>query len=560
MLLTASISVISCFSSLFIDKILAGRLFGEDALASITVFSSFLSICFCISSCISVGSLVCYTYNIGMMKKERASDFFSQGIIMSVIAGLVIFFLFLGLRLTWVPDANVSAAVVGYLDDFSWWFLVYAMLTPLYMTLRDLVYADGDNLVTKVSLAVLLGGNILISIIASSYMGLAGVSFGTAMATLLAILTLLRHFLRDGNSLSFHLHLKWRDVFAVFRYSAVEAYEYFLLALLLAILYVFFTCRYGSEMLVVLSVMFDVIELSIIFGGVWQAAEPIVNIFRGEENTLGVAKMMKSVNLSLLIVGGLSAVLLFVFAPLVAMLFNVHSEELLAQVVFAIRVISVAAMASCFLKVYACYYLHENPWLALFIVTMHIFVCPLSMMFLFDALGGLKLVWFGLAISPFVAMAIVSVCILCRYGKAEYPLLLEKVDKKILMFDARLDPAGVMELRNKIAYFVKLHGICRQSQMRLMLLIEEMGMHAVTVNAPYIPVCEVTLFIDDEGVVVIYKDDGKILDMTDLEQEITNLRSFVLTSLMASQRMKSYLLTLSINRLVFKFPRNEVVA
>lgn len=559
MLATASVSVFSCFSTLLIDKILAGRFFGEDALASITLFSSILSICFCVGSCIAVGSLVCYTFNMGMMKKERASDFFSQGIILSVIAGVIICLLLFGFRQTWNPD-SMSPSVFGYLNDFSGWFFVYAMFTPLYMTLRDLIYADGDTLITKISLGVLLCGNVLISIVACSYIGFAGVSFGSAVATALAILTLFLHFFRKNNTLSFHFHLKWRDTIAVFRYSAVESYEYLLLALLLAVLCFFFTHSYGSEMLVVLSILFDVIELSVIFGGVWQAAEPIINIFRGEENTLGVAKLMKVVNIALLKEGSLCAILLFIFAPLVAKVFNVQTEELLTQVVFAIRVICVAALASCFLKVYASYYLHEKPWLALFIVSMHVFVSPLLMVLLFDALGGLDFVWFGLALSPFVALVVVSLLILRRYGKADFPLLLEKVNKKILMFDAQLTQAGVMELRNKVGYFVKMHGICRQSQMRLMLLIEEMGMHAVTENAPYVPLCEVTLFFDDEGVVVIYKDDGKILDMTDLEQEITNLRSYVLTSLMASQQIKSYLLTMSFNRLVFKFPRDESVA
>ena len=51
------------------------------------------------------------------------------------------------------------------------------------------------------------------------------------------------------------------------------------------------------------------------------------------------------------------------------------------------------------------------------------------------------------------------------------------------------------------------------------------------------------------------KDDGKIMDLTDLEQSVTGLRAYLVNMFMTVQREKQYLLTSNYNRHVFRFDR-----
>ena len=62
--------------------------------------------------------------------------------------------------------------------------------------------------------------------------------------------------------------------------------------------------------------------------------------------------------------------------------------------------------------------------------------------------------------------------------------------------------------------------------------------------------------IFQEKVICVMKDNGVLQDMTDLEMVVSDLRAYFVTALMAYQREKLYMLTMSYNQHVFRFDRD----
>ncbi len=57
------------------------------------------------------------------------------------------------------------------------------------------------------------------------------------------------------------------------------------------------------------------------------------------------------------------------------------------------------------------------------------------------------------------------------------------------------------------------------------------------------------------SMLLIERDSGVIFDLTDPDQEISGLSSFILSGLMGSHREKSYLTTTGCNRNMMRFQR-----
>jgi hypothetical protein len=86
-------------------------------------------------------------------------------------------------------------------------------------------------------------------------------------------------------------------------------------------------------------------------------------------------------------------------------------------------------------------------------------------------------------------------------------------------------------------------------------MIEELGMEIYQHNNGKTVYIEFALVFRNDHVLLVCKDDGKRIDMTDLEQSINDLRMYLINMFMAAQQEKKYLPTANYNRYTFKFER-----
>ena len=557
MLFTASISVCAETLNILVDKIVAAQFLGEKALASITFFTPLFSTVLFVSAVVMVGSLVCYSFEIGKMQKARADQFFGQSIILSFASGLILAGVFTIIRGILLRNSSIDAELLGYVDGFYTWFIWFSFLIPVNNVLQEMVYIDGDTRTCNLSYAALLVGNTIFSILFCRFMGIEGVALGTLVSVLLSISVLCTHFFKKSNTLKFVWHLKPKDIASVFRFSLAESSEFLMFALFSTALNYYFIRNFGFGELPVLSMVYEIVELSVFFNGIWMAAEPLVNTYRGEKNSKGIMRSMQFVNRTAMKEALLASVLLFIAAPLVISVFHIHSEGLKDTAIFAVRACAIGFLPLAFSKIYANYHVHENPFISLAFITLAMFVTPFMSIAALTAFFGQKALWVGFAVSPFIAFALGCLLQVALYGREKFPLMIEHPKDMANWFitDTMLTPENLLKFRDRMGRIMDSKGVNTIIRTRVMLLIEELGMEIHQHNNGKAVYFEFALVFRPDHLLLICKDDGKRIDMTDLEQSITDLRMYLINMFMAAQQEKKYLPTANYNRYAFKFER-----
>lgn len=205
---------------------------------------------------------------------------------------------------------------------------------------------------------------------------------------------------------------------------------------------------FGEKYFPVLSVMYGITELTTIFDGVAQAAEPICNIYLGENNTDGIQKIMSVAIKTSFAEGIVAAVLLFVLNSRVAEIYNITSTDLLEMADISIRIYAPAMVFFSILYLFEMYYLiTAHMALSATITLLKSFLMPVSLTMLFVKLFGINGMWLGFLFAPIVTFIFFSVFIFLRH-KNSFPLLLKKND--IVSFDIVLTKEKIMELRDLI--------------------------------------------------------------------------------------------------------------
>lgn len=557
MLFTASVSVCAEFVNVFIDKVVAAQFLGDTALAAISFFTPLFSFIFFMSAVVMVGSLVCYSIELGRMNKEKADRFFGQSLILSFIVGVFMVVLFSAGKGIMFGVMDVEPELLNYVNEFYGWFLGLAFIIPLNNTLQEMVYVDGDTGTCKASYAALLLGNLVLSCIFCRFMGMSGIALGTLLSVMLSIIVLCTHFARKNNSLRFVWHFNMRDSMSVIRFSIAEACEFFFFALFAGLMNLYFVANFSSDRITVLSVVYEIVELSVVFNGIWMAAEPLINIYRGEDNDRGVLQVMRFVNWTVLKESLLATAILLFCAPLLTHVFHIRSEELAGEMAFAIRACAVGLCPLALVKIYAAFHVHEKPVLSFIFILFVMFLSPVVCVMGAGALWGGEYVWLGFGAAPFLAMGLCAGVQVLIYGRARFPLLLEHLTVADYwhMHDMLLTPENLIAYRDSVGELLKRKSVNEMSVVKAMLLLEEMGMSVYERNAGRRVFVEFAVLLREKDFVLVIKDDGKIMDLTDLEQSVTGLRAYLVNMFMTVQREKQYLLTSNYNRHVFRFDR-----
>ena len=185
------------------------------------------------------------------------------------------------------------------------------------------------------------------------------------------------------------------------------------------------------------------------------------------------------------------------------------------------------------------------------------FVSPLISIVTLGSLLGPKAFWVGFSISPFIAFALGCLLQIAAYGREKFPLMIEDPKDMANWFitDTKLSPESLLMFRDRMGRIMERRNVNANTRMRVMLMIEELGMEIYQHNNGKTVYIEFALVFRNDHVLLICKDDGKRIDMTDLEQSINDLRMYLINMFMAAQQEKKYLPTANYNRYTFKFER-----
>jgi len=558
MLITGTFAMAMVYIMMLSSNIIAGLMIGKDAVAAINIVAPLISVSMAISLCVSEGTSVLYSRAIGKMKRDRADKLYGMGVIVNTILAIVIPVFIFVFKNIYLNQSGVTGDILKLAREFYFFLPLECALLIFCTYFGQMVYNDGDEKVVSISYFLQFFGNICLSIVFAKLFGIRGIMMGTCAGNLLALISLLFHSSSKANTLKFVYYFNFKELIRAIKYSITDGLYYFLWGVVDYVLISFISRNFGEEYLVLLAVAVSLIEFSVVFDGIGMAIQPLIGVYLGEKNHLLIRRLMKDTVLTAIIEGVIATVIVYIFAPFFARLFGINDPTLMEPAVIAIRIMCSAFVANALFMLETSYYLYtDHIWFAVVATFLKDGILYMILPLLFGSLIGINGIWIGFALAPVLAIILSMLCLYFYFGKKKFPWILENMDHEIVVMDDLLSLDSIADVSEAIHEQFEKHGYDRKIAMKARLFAEEIFSTIREKNEDKKVIIEVSLLYDDDSVRLIFRDSGKIFDITDPDLEITSISSLLLNKLLSMKEEKDYIPTTGYNKNVLRFYKNE---
>lgn len=559
MFLSGTFTKAVMYIMLLCDSIIAGYFIGESGVAAINAITPVTGIVTFFGDLVSTGVGIVFTREIGAMRKKRADEIYGQGLIISISIGLMSALIILLMQDIYFSANGITGDILGYALEYYRLVPINAFLTIVIFYLEQMVYSDGDELCNNICYGFQIGGNIVLSIILTYFLGMTGIILGSVIGNTLGILVCCWHYFRKGNTLHFVWHLSFRDFLLTSRYSIVDSSVYLCWALMDYVMLGFVSRNYGASGLVTLAVVVSLIEFSVVMDGVGMAMQPLIGTYFGEKNHQLIKRVMKAGIKAALIEGVVATGLICIFAKQFCGLFGITGGAALAPSILAIRIVSLGFVFCSTVSLTTSYYmLIDRIGMSVCISCLQngllYIVLPITGSILF----GINGMWIGFVGAPMLTLACALLFVYLRFGKDNFPFLLKSIDSEIEVIDDVLTGENAVAISKTISESIRAHQYSKAEANKAALFVEEICLTILEKNnqSKKPVLIEFSLFFEQDSVLVIQRDSGELFDITDPEFKIGGLSGFVLSGLMeAHKEEKAYLVTTGYNRNIIRFSR-----
>ena len=547
LLLAGSFTVLANYFVRLSDSVVAGNMLGPDALAGINLVSPILAGVSFFSGLVSTGMATNYSLAMGRCEKIRAQQFFMQALWMILAVGGLLTGLLFFWREAFVSYMNASPEISAHTLSYLSWAWVGIVPDCLMGLLIMLGYADGDVKLCTAAYMANFVVNLFVSIFCIQLgTGAAGCSIATVVADFSSIAIMMTHFFRKSNSFRPVRHFSLWDSWRIVEASFGDAAAFLCDGLLFFFVNKYVILNFGSSVLPVVGVATALWGFLEFFNGIGVAIQPIVTVYYGEGNLKSVRRVM-SAAMKVAVLEGVVFMVFFGFFPhLVTSMVGIHEPELVHQSEIAIRFMCGGFIALAFAGLFNSYYMFvERATLAGAATFLCYLIMPVSCVAV-GSLFGIEGVWAGMGAGPFAGILVTACIILPTAGAKVFPLLLPRDrDEKMHIFNLQLTNEEIVKTSRQVG---ELPGV----PVRAALMVEEVFMAVKDRNRGKKLLGEVTVDLNN-GVRMILRDDGEIFDITNADQQISSLRSFLVASIMEQQKGRLNLVTTGFNRNVFEF-------
>ena len=558
MLISGTFTKAVMYLMLLSDSIIAGFFIGESGVAGINAITPVTAIITFFGDLVSTGVGIVFTREVGAMKKRRADEIYGQGLIISIGIGLLSALLIILLQNAYFSMSGVTGYILDKALQYYRFVPINAFLTIVIFYLEQMVYSDGDELCNNICYGFQIGGNIICSVILTKYLGMTGIILGSVIGNSLGILTCLWHFFRKKNTLHFVWHLSFKDFLLTSRYSIVDSSVYICWGLMDFVMIGFVSRNYGNQGLVTLAVVVSLIEFGVVMDGVGMAMQPLIGTYFGEKNHKLIKRVMKSGIKAAVIEGAAATALIWIFARQFCGMFGVTDEAALSSAIPAIRIVSLGFIFCSTVSLTTSYYMLIDriamaTCIACFQNGLLYILLPIAGSLIF----GINGMWAGFIAAPILTLICAMLFVYLRFGKDNFPFLLNDMDSEIIVMEDTLTPESATELSRQVAGNLASHRYPKEIVNRAALFTEEIGLTILESNkqAKKPLLIEISIFYEADKVVIIERDSGKLFDLTDPDNQIKGLSGFTLSGLMEAHDEKAYLVTTGYNRNVIRFSR-----
>lgn len=558
MFLSGTFTKAVMYIMLLCDSIIAGHYIGASGVAAINAITPVTGIVTFFGDLVSTGVGIIYTRERGAMRKNRADEIYSQGLIISITIGLISAITIFLIQNVYFSVNGITGEILGQSLKYYRFLPINAFLTIVIFYLEQMVYSDGDELCNNICYVFQIGGNIVCSIVLAKYYGMKGIILGSILGNGLGILTCCWHYFRKCNTLHFVWHFSIKDFFLTSKYSIVDSSVYLCWGLMDYVMIGFVSGHYGESGLITLAVVVSLIEFSVVLDGVGMAMQPLIGTYFGEKNHRLIKRVMKAAIKAALVEGVVATLLICIFAKQFCGLFGIKGSEALEPSMQAIRIVSIGFTFCSAVSLMTSYYmLIDRIRMATCFACLQNGLLYILLPILGSTLFGINGMWVGFVIAPVLTLIISLGFVYLRFGNDNFPFILKSMDSEIDVIDDTLTTENVVALSKKVGNSLEAHQYSQADVARVRLFVEEVGIAIIDKNSQKkkAPLIEYSLFYEEDSVLIIERDSGELFDLTNPDNPIEALNVFVLDALMESHKEKAYLVTTGYNRNIIRFQK-----
>ncbi len=560
MLISGTFTKAVMYLMLLSDSIIAGHFIGASGVAGINAITPVTAVVTFFGDLVSTGVGIVFSREVGAMRKDRADRIYSQGLIVSVGIGLLSALLILVLQNAYFKASGVTGDILENALEYYRLVPINAFLTIVIFYLEQMVYSDGDELCNNICYGFQIGGNIVCSVILTRFLGMTGIILGSVIGNTLGILTCFWHYFRKENTLRFVWHLSFRDFLLTSRYSIVDSSVYICWGLMDYVMIGFVSGRFGETGLIALAVVVSLIEFGVVMDGVGMAMQPLIGTYFGERNHQLIKRVMRSAVKAALIEGLAATALIWAFTRQFCALFGITGGEALTPSISALRIVSLGFTFCSMVSLTTSYYmLIDRIGMATCIACFQNGLMYILLPVLGALAFGMGGMWAGFVAAPILTLVCAYLYVYLRFGRDNFPFLLKDMETEIEVMDDTLTPETAAGLSNRVKSSLLAHQYMKKTADKAALFVEEIGLTILERNrqAKKPVLVELSLFFEEDSVLVIERDSGVLFDLTESDVQVGGLSSFLLSGLMKAHKDKAYLITTGYNRNMIRFPRER---
>ena len=539
------------------DTVLAGHLFGDDALAGVNLVAPAASFVLFLSTLVTGGAMISRSIAVGKGDRKEMDLCCSTGLWASLAVAVGLGLMFLGTDAC-LAAMGVTGAARGTAADYCRGYWLVAALTPINFLAYDLCSTDGGHRCCRIASVSNIVLKLAAAIPFARMFGVAGLALSTALGLAVGVVIMAFHLRSDANTLRFAGGFSLRTFLSGVRFSVLDQLFLFGDALKMLTVNAFVISCLGERFLPVVPAFTAVSTLQLIQYATAVSAQPLVDVYLGEGNNRRVKTVARMGIAVTFACGFLPAAALLAFPGIVPSFIGLTDPGLLPGACTAVRIAAVFLPISLVCGFMDSFYIYTERFaLSVVFILMDSCIAPIllgvGLGWMFAANG----LWLGLASAPAVVLAGVVAFACARYGNP-YCLPSER-DALTFVFDLELEARGIVALSERVTDILKAHGRYSGDAVKAPLVVEEALMLVFVRNAGRRVLAEVTLDLN-HGVSLTLRDDGEIFDLTDADAGVTSLRAYLVSNVMSSVRTKFNLVTMGENRSRFHFTEGSACA
>ena len=556
LIVASSLTMAVSFLMLLIDTILAGNILGENAISAVNIVTPIYAFANFIAGIIGLGTAYAYSEALGRYDKNQADKLWGQSVILSIASGVIMMALMMLFRDDYFDFMGVSQAVRIHAESYWLYEQFVVLLAPILYLLLTMITNDYDGKLLSIANAAFFAGHIGFAIIFTGRIGCGGTSLGMTIGSIICILILILHFFKKTNTLKFRWHCSIKDIVAIARISIVDSIAYLCMGVMSFVLNKFVAMQFGDTYLPVFTLAFSVMEFALLFDGIGSAVAPWANLYLGEKNSIAERKLISYALKIAIIEGVVICVCVFVCAPLILKLFNITDTEIMPESITAVRILALTMPLTSMKYLFAsqCVYVRKIKLSACIAIANDLVVTTILAILLGMSFGINKM-WWGFVISTPLVLAGFGIFILLRYGKDMFPYLVSKNNDSIFDESIYINEYETVRVRDEVEHFLKHNNIESSVINKVMLLIEESFNIIMQENKDEKIIGEVTVYIEDNVIVMNIKDSGKIFNVTDTKDDSIASKNIVYRKLLELRFPREYMIAAECNRVTYKIDR-----